>query len=141
MKVSVEKLAEQFEFTLTPLRKDVLTIFVKAKKPLTAYEVLAILSKTRKNAKPPTVYRVLTFLSARCVLHRINNINSYILCQLREHNHTTSELIVLCEKCHQVIEFSDHVLAAMLHKLATKHKIRINTHLIELSGLCKKCLQ
>ena len=140
MRLTAGKLADKFQFTLTPLRKDVLTIFLKAKKPLTAYEVLALLSKTRPNAKPPTVYRVLAFLNSKCVLHRINNINSYMLCQMDKHDHGTCEVMVLCENCHQVVEFSDTVLAAMLCKLAGEHNVKINTHLIELSGLCKKCL-
>jgi Fur family transcriptional regulator, zinc uptake regulator len=138
---TAESIAKNFGFTLTALRKDILDIFLQAQEgSLTAYQVLEQLKKNRKNAQPPTVYRVLDFLSQNCVIHRINSGNSYILCQVNGHDHNACEIVVFCQKCHKVNEFSDAVLAALLQKLAKEHQITIDTHLVELQGLCQKCL-
>lgn len=136
-----EKLSGAFHFALTPLRADILNIFIAANKPLTAYQVLAQLIKKRPKAKPPTVYRVLDFLSAHCVLHRIQRDNAYVLCQLPCHQHDATEVMVVCRQCHRVTEFTDEALGQLLRQLSMVHGLQIESHLLELAGHCSECAQ
>jgi Fe2+ or Zn2+ uptake regulation protein len=46
---------------MTALRQDLLEIFLKTKKPISAYDALDLLKHKRPNAKPPTVYRVIEY--------------------------------------------------------------------------------
>jgi Fur family transcriptional regulator, zinc uptake regulator len=139
MKNTPENLAQAFDFKLTQLRRDILQIFINSRGRLAAYAVLDLLQKTRKTAKPITVYRVLDFLAARCVIHRINADNSYILCQIEHHTHVSTEIVIVCSKCDRIVEFTDSVIHEFLKKIAQEHSIKLNTHLLEISGLCSYC--
>ena len=137
-------IAEQFQFKLTALRRDILQLFVTAEKPLKAYEILTSLKAIRPNAKPPTVYRVLDFFVQHGVLHRLDSCNAFTLCQLSDSHGKVGDddidIILICRRCSEVIEFSDMVLSALLKKIEVEHGVRIDVPQIELQGQCQQCL-
>lgn len=124
---------------LTSLRRDVLYILWCEQKPLKAYEILDILLKTKPNATPPTVYRALTFFVASNIVHKIESIQSYTLC-CEPDKHWSSEVLMVCNICHQVIEVYDAEVRTLVANITTKHSFRLNPDAIELKGLCQSCL-
>ncbi|MBA3536001.1 MAG: transcriptional repressor [Tatlockia sp.] len=128
------------ELKITSLRKSVLFILWNTEKPLKAYEILDNLLKIKKNAMPPTVYRVLEYFVAFGVIHKIESIQSYTLCREPE-KHYSSEVLMVCNNCHQVNELYDGVLHALVQKLSQENHFHLGKGAIELRGSCEKCSQ
>jgi len=122
----------------TSLRKEVLYILWSVKKPLKAYEILDSLLKTKSNSTPPTVYRTLDFLASHGIVHKIESIQSYTLCREPE-KHLFSEVLMVCNNCHQVIEIYDSTLQALVTQIATNNNFKLGQDTIELKGLCRLC--
>ncbi len=129
---------EQLEIKITPLRQSILSILWKNKSPVKAYTILEQLSKTKQNAKPPTVYRVLDFLIGNGIVHKISSIQSYTLCQ-KPQEHTDSELLMICNRCSQVTEVIEPVMTALIEKLTTENHFVTKEKSIEITGLCSRC--
>lgn len=123
---------------LTSLRKHVLYILWSEKKPLKAYEILEELLKTKTNATPPTVYRALMFFLENGIVHKIESIQSYKLCCEPE-KHLPSEVLMVCNVCHYVIEVYDEPIRRLLDELSHHYEFQLKQDAIELKGLCKTC--
>lgn len=125
---------------LTQLRKDVLTILYEKNQPMGAYTILEKLKKKRVNAEPPTVYRVLKFLSEEKLVHRIESKNTYVCCSgLMEEVTEHKAILLLCKKCHKSYEFKDRNVFLSIIKFANKHHLDIDDSLIEMTGTCQQC--
>lgn len=125
---------------LTELRKDILSILYRKKKPMGAYEILAALKKKRPNAEPPTVYRVLEFLVDAKLVHRVESQNSYVCCSsLLKEKSQHKAILLYCKKCHQSFEFEDKSIFISIDTFAKKHKLDIDDALIEIKGVCESC--
>ena len=139
-KFPTELLAEN-GITLTPLRKDILTIFLSAKNPLSAYEVLAKLKKKRPNAEPPTAYRVIDFFMQKKLLHRIETENKYVFCSHLDHIKSQYHgILFLCEQCHSWHEYLDDELLKFIKHFSEKNKLLVKESVIEMKGICKNCI-
>ena len=136
----VSRLLMDSDLTITPLRKDVLGIFLISKKPMSAYEVLDKLKKKRFNAKPPTVYRVIDYFVDKKIIHRIETGNKYVCCaQLGNFKSNYHGILFLCKKCKNSFEFMDEEFLHFLKKFSKKHQLSINETLIEIKGVCQNC--
>lgn len=122
----------------TSLRKEVLYILWQAKKPLKAYEILDYLLKIKPNSKPPTVYRALLFFVTHGVVHKIESIQCYTLCKEPD-KRLFSEILMVCNHCHQTIEVSDPSIWELVQKLAHQHYFKSTQDIIELKGVCSLC--
>ncbi len=123
---------------LSSLRKEILYILWCAKKPLKAYDILNHLLNTKSNSTPPTVYRTLDFLAGHGVVHKIESIQSYTLCCEPE-KHLFSEVLMVCNECHQVIEVHDANMQALVNQLAERNHFILGQDTIELKGICQQC--
>jgi len=126
-------------FTLTKLRRDILAILQKAKKPMKAYEILDRLQEIRPNAKPPTVYRVLEFFEEKHVIHQLANKHAYVLCQIDEHDEHGIDVILTCKNCDNFIESHEERIVEQLKALSENHQFDLSCSAIEVAGLCKNC--
>ena len=129
---------QSFDFSFTSLRRNVLFILWSCDKPLKAYEILEQLLKTRQQAKPPTVYRVLDFFVSAGIVHKIESIQSYTLCYEPEKHHT-SEILMACSACHQVLEVYDQTMHELLMRLSKSNHFHLGQDIIELKGFCEIC--
>ncbi len=129
-----------FPLRLTSLRKEVLYILWCANKPLKAYEILDSLLKTKPNSTPPTVYRTLIFFLNANVVHKIESIQSYTLCSEPE-KHLPSEILMVCNDCHQVIEIYDAKMRELVANIARDNNFHLKQDVIELKGSCKICVE
>ncbi len=126
---------------LTALRKQVLTLVWDSHKPVGAYDLLAMLSKSQdRPAAPPTVYRALDFLLEQGLIHRLASLNAYIGCSCPEQAH--EGVFLICEKCRTTQELHDereHASIAQLKQQAGDVGFTASKALIEVTGLCPAC--
>ncbi len=139
-KNKLHTLLADVNFTVTPLRKDIIDILSKSSKPLGAYDILKKLRKKRPNAEPPTVYRVLDFLIETKVIHRIETKNTYIFCSHLSHDEPLHQALLLsCKKCQNSYELEDKKIFDAIQQFSKKNRIKIDDTLIEMNGVCRKC--
>jgi len=137
---TINQLMLDSELTITPLRKDVLDIFLAAKKPLSAYDVLRKLKKKRPNAQPPTAYRVIDYFVEKKIIHRVETENKYVCCsQLSNFKSPNHGVLFLCHRCNNSFEFMDEEFLRALKSFSKKHKLAVNESLVELKGICWNC--
>lgn len=131
---------ETLNLKLTSLRKEILFIlWNNNKKPLKAYEILENLLKTKINATPPNVYRTLDFFVENGTIHKIESIQSYTLC-VEPIKKFYTEILMVCNLCHKVIETYDTALNDMLKKISNQNLFSLNNKTVELKGTCEKCI-
>ena len=122
----------------TAVRQQVFILMVEQKGAITAYELLEKLQKFDSKAKPPTIYRALDFLLENHFIHRIESLNSYLMCCHLGCEHPMQLLI--CEKCKQVIELSDPIIDEAFSTKASQFGFKITNKVLEAHGVCDKCL-
>ncbi len=123
---------------LTSLRKSILYILWQTKKPLKAYEIVNALLQNKQNSKPSTVYRVLDYFIALRLVHKIDSIQSYTLCQKHEAR-LPQEVLMICNRCNNVHESYDQSIIETIKKLAKMNFFQLGQEVIELKGVCQKC--
>ncbi len=136
------KLAEercaQAEERLTPARLAAYTELLASRRPLSAYELIALLEKRQeRKIAPLTVYRHLDFLIRVGLVHRLETTQSYLPCDHPEHAHESQYL--LCSSCGHVDEVESKRLGSLLNKIADQHGFQPENAVVEIKGLCGEC--
>src|SRR6185312_12222126 len=102
---------------LTPLRREVLELVARARKPVKAYDLLESLRDSHAGAAPPTVYRALDFLLEHGFIHKLESINAFVYCQHPSEAHQVPFLI--CDVCENATELCDDgAVAGLIEKRA-----------------------
>lgn len=123
---------------LTPLRRDVLALILKAEAPLTAYQLLDLLKPIRKSAVPPTIYRSLEFLLENGLIHKIERLNAFVSCAETDHHHADAQFLI-CKSCGTVAELDDHAVLDALAKATARHGFIPSQAVVEIEGICAAC--
>jgi len=113
-------------------------ILSEADKPMTAYDIIPVLSKKLEHAvAPTTVYRALNHLTAHGIVTRIESQNAYVMCQ---HPHETHDcLFFICRECGAATEAPDNKISKLLRKEAEDLGFDVSRQILEIVGLCKSC--
>jgi len=113
-------------------------VLAKADRPLSAYDIIPILSKKLEHiVAPATVYRALKHLSEHGVVTRIESRNAYVLCQ---HPHEAHDcLFFICRECGAATEAPDNKISRLLRKEADALGFDVSRQILEIVGLCKEC--
>ncbi|MEO6967354.1 MAG: transcriptional repressor [Rhodanobacteraceae bacterium] len=123
---------------LTPLRREVLVLIAKARKPVKAYDLLESLRDNRAAAAPPTVYRALDFLLENGFIHKLESINAFVSCEHPAHAHQVPFLI--CNTCDSAIELCDDgAVAGLIEQRAQSVGFRAKAQTLEVHGVCRAC--
>ena len=110
-----------------------------AKKPMTAYDILAQL-KPRGISGPPTVYRALDNLMKAGQVHRIQSLNAFVLCKREEGcTHTHHNTFMLCGECGETQEIHDDRVSMLIEELSKTRKFRVMQESLEIIGRCGAC--
>ena len=113
-------------------------ILAAADKPMTAYDIIPVLSKKLDHTvAPTTVYRALKHLGAHGVVTRIESRNAYVLCQHPHENHDC--LFFICRNCGAATEAPDNKVSRLLRKEAETLGFDVSRQILEIVGLCKDC--
>ena len=123
---------------LTNNQQTVLNLLEKSKEPLKAY---AILYDTQKKGikAPLQVYRALDKLIEIGKVHKIESKNSYMACEHKNCNSSTSTSFLICEICDQVSELTQKNLPSYFAKLSEQANFKYAKHNLEIFGACKNC--
>jgi Fur family zinc uptake transcriptional regulator len=121
---------------LSRVQERILALLAQATKPMSAYDLLALLREEGVNA-PPTVYRALDRLMRDGLAHRIESLNAFVACCEPDHAHLAG--FMLCDTCGQAAEFHDHGLEHELAAMAERRGFALTRMMVELRGQCPAC--
>lgn len=122
---------------LTELRRRVLELIARERKPVKAYDLLDRLKAERSGAAPPTVYRALDFLRENGFIHRLESVNAFTACHHPRTRHTVPFLI--CDVCAGATELCDDRVAALLDEQARESGFLPEAQTLEVHGVCRRC--
>ena len=120
---------------MTSSRLRTYELILEASGPIKAYDVIDRFHPEGA-AKPPTVYRALSFLEQMGLIHRIESLNAFVACDTHDHKHTAGFL--LCECCGQSEEIAIPNVADVETR-AAKTGFKVNHITLEARGLCQAC--
>ena len=121
---------------LTNNQQTVLDLLENSKEPLKAY---AILYDTQKKGikAPLQVYRALDKLIEIGKVHKIESKNSYMACEHKNCNSSTSTSFLICETCDQVSELIQKNLPSYFAKQSEQADFKYAKHNLEIFGVCR----
>lgn len=126
--------------SLTKNQRLVFNTLLNAEGPLSAYNILDELREVGFKA-PLQVYRALEKLLQIGIVHRLECLNAFVVCNQPGCDSHNSAAFAICEICGQVTEFSDSDTRQCLKSWAGKSSFQLDKSMIELRGKCKKCSQ
>ncbi len=123
---------------LTSNQKKVLEALQKARVPLSAYSILELLQESTIRA-PLQVYRALDKLIDRGLVHRLESLNAFIVCDHRCDLSRHPVAFAICDACGGVKEFVDSSVEKGLSRWSRGHAFQAKRVTVELRGLCESC--
>jgi Fe2+ or Zn2+ uptake regulation protein len=82
-----------------------------------------------------TIYRTIRFFREEGIILELPNGTIELSDQFRQHHHH-----FLCRQCGREVGFNDDRLENTMRSLATTLGVSLESHQVELSGLCRVCL-
>lgn len=129
---------------LTEKRKRIFELLLRAKSPLSAYEVANVYNQTSESRIPTmSVYRILDFLEAELLVHKLSSANKYVACShiACDHAHEVPQFLI-CGKCQKVEEISiSKTIIEDLDKQVVNAGFKLINSQLELQCLCENCLE
>ena len=123
---------------LTAARLGAYAELLRSKRPVTAYELIALLEeRQQRKIAPLTVYRHLDFLIRVGLVHRLESTQSYLPCEHPDHAHESQYL--LCSSCGNADEVESKPLESMLQKIANQRGFQTENAVVEIKGVCADC--
>lgn len=110
----------------------------QASAPLTAYDLIeSVQKRLKRRLHPPTIYRALSQLTARGLVHRLESGNSYVACASPGEPHHS--ILFVCKACGTAEEAVDARVHALLREGAARRRFASESEVIEVKGVCAKC--
>lgn len=103
----------------------------------TAADLLAEAHSRDVHVGRATVFRTLDLLAEQGDLERIDlpsGEHAYVSCAPHEHHHH-----VVCRQCGKSVDVIDPGLQAVVRAIGERSGFRIDSHRLELFGLCPEC--
>lgn len=103
----------------------------------TASELAAAARERRLGISRATLFRALDLLIELRVVERLDlpsGEHAYVPCAPAHHHH------IVCSRCGRTTEVDDSGLAVAVQEIERQSGFRIDTHRLELFGLCRHCL-
>lgn len=126
------------EPVLTSNRQMVFQALQQAGAPLSAYALLERLQGKGIRA-PLQVYRALDKLIDHGLVHRLERLNAFIVCDHHGDHSQHPVAFAICEACGLVAEFVDPSVQKGLTRWTKGHAFRPKRVTVELRGLCENC--
>ena len=140
----IESLCQKTSLSLTKKRRDILAILLDENQPLSAYEIVEKFNERFQQSIPAmSVYRILDVFIDAGLVHKLDSINGYIVCEHLscDHEHSNAQFLI-CDVCHSVEELT---ISDQTHELITtginKVGFKMNSLQFELHGTCQTCVE
>jgi Fur family ferric uptake transcriptional regulator len=126
----------------TPTRRLVAELVAGAEGHFTAAELLdrgrrGRAGIGRADIGRATVFRTLELLTSLRIVERLDlpsGAHAYVLCDPDEHHHH-----LVCSSCGRGVDIADGELARLVSEIGERHGYRVETHRLELFGICPDC--
>ena len=142
--VEVKRRLAEADQRLTPVRLQMLRIFVRSDRPLAVNEVVEASEGTLPTS---SVYRNLGVLTAAGVVSRCNFDEGFVRYEL-DQTLTSHHHHLVCSSCRRVVDVADDELAevedaldAAARTLRRRHGFVVRTHAVDLIGECADCAE
>ena len=122
--------------TLTKNQWIVLNLLQDSGEPLKAYFILDSLKKEGLNS-PLQVYRALDKLVELGKIHKVESLNSFIICN--NSNCASNTAFTICERCGKVKEIKNNNLTEGVNELVRENKLNITRYNLEFYVVCNTC--
>ena len=102
----------------------------------TAAELETVARQRRLGISRATLFRALDLLTELRVLERLDlpsGEHTYVPCATAHHHH------VVCSRCGRTTDVEDSGVAEAVAEIGRRSGYRIDTHRLELFGLCRHC--
>jgi Fur family ferric uptake transcriptional regulator len=122
---------------ITAARRAIAALIEGRRGHFTAEDVLNDAAKAGQDVGRATVFRSLETLSRLGLVERVDlpsGEHAYVACRPDEHHHH-----VVCSRCGRSEEVADIGLAPVLARVAEASGFRIDSHRLELFGVCADC--
>lgn len=129
---------------LTTKRKRTLELLLANEAPISAYELIdQYQHRYGESLTAMSAYRMLNFLVAETLAHKLHSINKYTACEHIDcdHAHELPQFLI-CDNCNTVAEVG--IKKQTLQKLregVASAGFALNNQQLELRGLCNNCNQ
>ncbi|MDR2340132.1 MAG: transcriptional repressor [Deltaproteobacteria bacterium] len=132
-----EKLCQLEGTQLTELRRMILERLIKAPGPVKAYDLIDSLRVKGRRITPSSVYRSLEFFIQIGLVHRVNALNAFVVCN--DHGSHHNPVILVCPDCQATTEINDEGLYTSIFNHMGAQAFFGKDGSVEIRGLCKKC--
>ena len=132
-----ERACERRGSRLTGQRRDVLNCVAQSHSAVGAYDIIERMAARGPRPAPITVYRVLDFLEAHGLVHKIESRNAFVACT-HAHDGEPAALMI-CEACGLVAERDVPPVFAALDKAAVSQGFAPRRMVVEVTGTCRQC--
>jgi len=121
----------------TAPRRAIATLIADRHGHFTANDLLADAETHKVRVGRATVFRTLDLLADQGALERLDlptGEHAYVACAPDNHHHH-----VVCRSCGASVEVADSGLQAVVREIGAQSGYRIDSHRLELYGLCPEC--
>jgi len=122
---------------LTNQRKEVLELLLLRGGSAKAYDLQDDMRARHGRVAPSTVYRALEFLMAQHLVHRVDALNTFIVCNAEHIAH--HPLLLVCSNCEGVTELQDDAIYKTVQRSLRQAGAGFVESEIEVKGICSKC--
>jgi Fur family transcriptional regulator, ferric uptake regulator len=127
---------EDAGYRLTAPRRAVAELIGSRRGHFTADELLSESRRRRLGVTRATVFRSLDVLADLGLIERLDlpsGEHAFVACETAHHHH------LVCSACGRSTEVGDNGLEAVAAAIARESGYRVDTHRLELFGLCPAC--
>jgi Fur family ferric uptake transcriptional regulator len=123
---------------VTAPRRTMADLIARREGHFTAADLLGDAEARRLRIGRATIFRALELYTELNALERIDlpsGEHAYVACEPVHHHH------VVCSGCGRTAEVEDHGMQAVAEEISRRTGYRVETHRLELYGLCPECLE
>ncbi len=127
---------DQAGYRLTETRRAVAELIAEREGHFTAADLVGEARDRRLGIGRATIFRALDLFADLNVLERLDlptGEHAYVPCEPAHHHH------VVCSRCGRTTEAQDHGLQVVVDDIARRTGFAIETHRLELYGICPAC--
>lgn len=125
-------------YRITKVRREIVRLFSNYSTPLSTKQVAKKLSENSISVNHATVYREVQFLLKNSYLTKVYihpKQISYEPSDLRHHHH------LICEVCGNIDNVTNCLANELEEDILKKKGFKVERHILEFYGICKKCKQ
>jgi Fur family ferric uptake transcriptional regulator len=124
-------------YKVTPQRRTIIREIIDSKEHQTPNAIYEKVRREHPSIGLVTIYRTLEMLAELgliCEMHAGGSCRSYLMRRPDEHHHH-----LICSDCGKVVDFTDCGLEELEKRISKASHFKINGHLLEFLGQCRKC--